>query len=336
MAEYSVSTIKPSDIKSLNAVDEILRSQNLKRDNGLDCIAVVRNEEYEIVATGSALGNTLRCFAVKDECKGEGILNLLVTYLVDVQIQRGNSDIFLYTKPSSSEFFRSLGFHEIAKVENKLVFMENKSNLFNSFLDGLSCYKKDKRSGCIVMNANPFTKGHRYLVEQALKDCDVLHVFIVSEDKSEIPFSVRKKLVEAGLSDLKKVIIHDSGSYIISNATFPSYFLENDEDVMTVHASLDANIFVKIASAMGIDVRFVGSEPFSKVTSIYNNVLSKRLPESGIELKIIERLEVNNRPVSASDVRLAVKNRDFETLSNLVPSTTLEFFLNSESSTGKL
>lgn len=328
MADYFVSSINLSDSKALSAVDEILKSQNLKRDGNLDCIAVVRNEDYDIVATGSSLGNTLRCFAVKDEYKGEGLLNLLVTYLMNYQIKNGNSHVFLYTKPSSAQFFESLGFHVITVVENKLVFMENKADRFNIYLSELAATAcPASRTGCIVMNANPFTKGHRYLIEQALKNCDVLHLFIVSEDLSEIPFSIRKKLVLEGISDLKNIIVHDSGSYIISNSTFPSYFLKNDEDVMAVHAALDASVFTKIAQALNINIRFAGSEPFSKVTSIYNNVMSKILPENGIEFRVFERLKYNGRPVSATDARRAIELSDFEMLDKLVPASTSDFFI---------
>ena len=38
--------------------------------------------------------------------------------------------------------------------------------------------------GAVVMNCNPLTLGHRYLIEQALKQCDYLMIFVVQEDKS--------------------------------------------------------------------------------------------------------------------------------------------------------
>ncbi len=64
------------------------------------------------------------------------------------------------------------------------------------------------------MNANPFTLGHQYLVEKAASECDTLHIFIVSEDASLVPFPVRKKLVLEGTCHLPNVICHDSGPYL--------------------------------------------------------------------------------------------------------------------------
>lgn len=108
------------------------------------------------------------------------------------------------------------------------------------------------------MNANPFTLGHRYLVEQACKENDWLHLFMVSEDASYFPYAVRKRLIKEGTADLKNIIYHDSGPYIISSATFPSYFQKDDLAVIESHANLDLAIFVKIAERLGIKARYVG------------------------------------------------------------------------------
>lgn len=80
------------------------------------------------------------------------------------------------------------------------------------------------RTGAVVMNANPFTLGHRWLVEYAASKVDLLHVFIVSEDVSLVPLSVREQLVREGTADLGNLVYHQTGPYMISNATFPSYF----------------------------------------------------------------------------------------------------------------
>ncbi len=328
MSDFYVSSIKPDDYKTLSIVDEILAGQDLKRDNGLDTVAVVRNSDDEIIATGSALGNTFRCFAVREEYKGAGLLNLLVTYLMDIQIKAGNSLVFLYTKPSSAHFFESLGFYEIVRVDGKLVFMENRRGHFDKYISEMCKKYPGKRVGAIVMNANPFTKGHRFLIEQALKDCDFLHLFLVSEEKSDLECRVRKELVLRGVSDLDNIIIHDSGPYIISNATFPSYFLKNEEDIMNVHASLDVSVFAKIAEAVGINVRYAGSEPFSRKTAIYNDVMTRKLPENNIEFVVFNRLENNGKPISASDARDYIRNKDFKKLEEIVVLSTLDYFLN--------
>jgi [citrate (pro-3S)-lyase] ligase len=216
-------------------------------------------------------------------------------------------------------------------VEGSFVFLENRSNGFKNYLAHLTELSfKDGVSGAIVLNANPFTKGHLHLVETAASQCDHLHLFVVSEDKSLFPYKVRRHLVEKGTEDFKNVSIHESGPYIISNATFPSYFLKDEADVMKKHALLDATVFTSIAKAMNIKMRFVAEEPFSAVTSVYNMVLSEHLPQNGVDFKIIPRLEHNGTPISASNVRLALKNSDWDTLESIVPQSTLEYLQSPE------
>ncbi len=136
--------------------------------------------------------------------------------------------------------------------------------------------------------------------------------------------------MEKGTEELKNVSIHESGPYIISNATFPSYFLKDETDVMKKHALLDATVFTSIAKAMNIKKRFVAEEPFSAVTSVYNMVLAEHLPQNGIEFDIIPRLEYNGIPISASNVRLALQNSDWDTLENILPPTTLSYLRSPE------
>ena len=176
------------------------------------------------------------------------------------------------------------------------------------------------------MNANPFTLGHQYLVETAAASCDLLHLFIVSEDSSLVPFSVRKKLVMEGTAHLKNICYHESGPYIISSATFPSYFQKDETAVIESHARLDLAVFTRISEALGITCRYVGEEPTSLVTSMYNEIMAAELPKADIQCRIIPRKEANGKPISASTVRQCLKDGDMETLKTLVPETTLRYF----------
>lgn len=326
MSEYAISQIHPSDRRSLAQIDALLQQEGISRDANLDYICAMYDENYQIIATGSCFANTLRCFAVSSSHQGEGLLNEMISHLVDVQYQRGNLHLFLYTKTKSAKFFKDLGFYEIAQVENTLVFMENRRSGFADYLAGLSKTKREGLSAALVMNANPFTLGHQYLVEKAASECDTLHLFIVSEDASLIPFSVRKKLVLDGTSHLPNVICHDSGPYIISNATFPSYFLKDEESVIKGHAKLDLIIFTKIAQTLSVTRRYVGDEPTSLVTGIYNRIMARQLPLAGIECTIVPRKHALGKPISASTVRQLLQKKDFEALGKFVPVTTLEYF----------
>lgn len=330
MSNYSISQIYPTDNMGLSQVDALLKQEGISRDPNLDYICGMYDDNYHIIATGGCFSNTLRCFAVDHNHQGEGLLNEIISHLIDFQYQRGNLHLFLYTKINTSKFFRDLGFYDIAYVDNTLVFMENRKTGFADYLHELSKTSSDKKSACIVMNANPFTLGHQYLVEKAASECDILHLFIVSEDVSLIPFSIRKRLVIEGVSHLPNVICHDSGSYIISNSTFPSYFLKDEVQVIKSHCRLDLTIFTKIAEALNITSRYVGDEPTSQVTSIYNQIMKDELPKNGIECHIIPRKEAFNTPISASTVRMLIKNQDYNMLESLLPASSLEFFKSKE------
>ena len=325
---YTISKIYPSDKRANRQIDALLEAEGIRRDGNLDYTCGMYDEDMNLIATGSCFGNTLRCMAVSSAHQGEGLMNQIVTHLLDVQYQRGNLHIFLYTKCDSAKFFGDLGFYEIVRIDGQIVFMENRRTGFQDYLDRLAKEREEgKRSAALVMNANPFTLGHQYLAEKAAAENDILHLFIVSEDASLVPFPVRKKLVMEGTAHLKNIRYHDSGPYIISSATFPSYFQKDQEAVLESHALLDLTVFTRIAQAMNITRRYVGEEPNSLVTGIYNEIMRKKLPEKGIECVIVPRLRSEGKAISASTVRQAIKAGNWEALKELVPKTTLDYFM---------
>ena len=327
MSEYTISKIYPSDKHSLNQIRALLEQAGITLDANLDYTCGMYDEDYNIIATGSCFGPTLRCFAVSKQHQGEGLLNQIITHLMDVQFQRGNMHLFLYTKVDSAKFFGDLGFYEIARVDGTLVFMENRRDGFANYLKRLEKTRTEGTCAALVMNANPFTLGHQYLAETASAACDTLHIFVLSEDTSLVPFAVRKQLVKAGVAHLPNVVLHDSGPYIISNATFPSYFLKDENAVIHGHARLDLAVFTRIAKALNVTVRYVGEEPTSLVTGIYNGIMAQSLPEAGIACRILPRKDAGGKAISASTVRQAIQQEDWETVKTLVPQTTLDYFL---------
>lgn len=327
MSDYTITQINPSDKYGNRLVNELLTAEGIRRDANLDYTCGMYDDEMNLIATGSCFGNTLRCMAVSHTHQGEGLMNSIVSHLIEVQFSRGNTHLFLYTKCDSARFFGDLGFYEIARINGQIVFMENKRTGFSGYLNSLEKQKESApRVAALVMNANPFTLGHQYLVEKAASENDILHLFIVSEDASLVPFSVRKKLVMEGTAHLKNIRYHDSGPYIISNATFPSYFQKDEQAVIESHAMLDLTVFTKIAAALGINRRYVGEEPTSLVTGIYNQIMSEKLPENGIECVIVPRKENKGAVISASTVRQALKEENWPLLAELVPETTLNYF----------
>ena len=330
MADYSVAPVRPGDARMMAQVDALLQAEGIRRDANLDYTCAVCDEAGQVIATGSCFGNTLRCFAVSRAHQGEGLLNTVVTHLIEYECARGNVRLFLYTKAESAKFFADLGFYEIARVDGALVFMENRRDGFAAYLRRLTATRRPGKSAAIVMNANPFTLGHQYLVETAAEACDTLHLFIVSEDASLVPFAVRKRLVQAGTAHLPNVICHDSGAYMISNATFPSYFLHDEAAVIDSHARLDIAVFTQIATALGITARYVGEEPTSAVTAAYNRVMCAELPRVGIDCVVVPRRKSGGQPISASTVRQCLQIGDWQTLRTFVPQTTYDYFTSPE------
>ena len=328
---YSIAQVFPNDFRTLAQIDALLKQEGIERDKNLDYICAMFDDEFHVIATASCFGNTLRCFAVDHLHQGEGLLNEILSHLIEVEAARGYIHLFLYTKPSTAEFFKDLGFFEIARVPGKLVFMENRRSGFSSYLFSLSSSARPEGvSAAIVMNANPFTLGHQYLVETAAAQCDTLHLFVVSEDASLVPASIRRQLVAQGVEHLRNVFLHDCGPYMISIATFPSYFLKDSETVIESQAQLDLQIFLQIAERLHLQARYVGEEPTSQVTSIYNRVMSEQLAKAGIACHIIPRKELDGRAISASTARKCLQQGDLEGFRRLVPESTWQWFVSAD------
>lgn len=379
MSVYPVTEIDPRNERDMTAVDRLLADEGLRRDRHLDFICGMYDDGGSLIATGSLYRATLRCMAVSGAHRGEGLLNSVISFLTEKAVSSGYSHLFVCTKYDTALFFKDVGFYEIATVRDTISFLENKRGAFFAYLDALeeAAARKtganigdsgtsvpDRQSAectgiisAIVMNANPFTLGHQFLVEQASRESSLVHLFLVSEDESVFPFSVRKKLVTEGTKHLENVILHDSGPYMISNATFPSYFQKDDAAVTRSHAAIDAAVFLKIAQRLKITRRYVGEEPFSETTNLYNEVLGTMLPEAGVALAVVPRKTVQGREISASGVRALIREDTFapggsapvahdgngeeadaahlsdacrKTLAHLVPPATLAFLASEE------
>ena len=329
--DFNGKRIFLEDMLERKKLEKFLNIQGIKLDKNLDyTVGIYKGNE--LIATGSFFKNTLRCLAVKSEYQGMGALNTVVSNLMNEQYERGFTHIFLYTKCNYLRLFNDLGFYEVARVDDLLEFMENKSNAVTNYsLELAKTSVKADRVASIVINANPFTLGHQHLIEEASSENDVVHVFVVSEEASVIPFSVRYELVRRGTKHLKNIVLHKTGDYIISNATFPSYFIKDEENVVLVHAKLDLEVYKKyIVPALGITSRYVGEEPYCKVTKKYNEVMKESLEKEGIICKTIPRFSINGKAVSASSIRQYIREDKVKEIKELVPDTTYDYFISKE------
>ena len=180
------------------------------------------------------------------------------------------------------------------------------------------------RGGVVVMNCNPFTLGHRYLIEQAAKQVERLYVMVVRENCSLFAYTERKAMVEQGVADIENVSVIDGSDYAISRATFPTYFLKRLDDAADTQMLLDLDLFRRhIAPALGATVRFVGTEPTDQLTRRYNQLMHEALKD----VRETDRLEKDGYAVSASRVRKAMEEGDMNTIRQLVPPTTLPYII---------
>lgn len=280
-------------------------------------------EEGELVATGSRQDNLLKCIAVDDSYQGQGLTATLLTNLVQDAFLSGHQHLFLYTKPKNEVLFSSLFLYPIAKTDQVLL-MENKRRGIEKFLSDLPQGKTEGVIGSAVMNCNPFTKGHRYLIETAARECDWVYVFVLSEDKSRFSAKDRLEMVKRGTADLPNVTVLPTGPYLLSSATFPTYFLKDREKAPQIQCQLDIGVFSQYyAPKFGITRRYVGTEPLSPMTNQYNEALKENLPGKGIELREVPRLTIGQTPISATNVRANLHQE--QTLKELLPQTTYQY-----------
>lgn len=178
--------------------------------------------------------------------------------------------------------------------------------------------------GSIVMNCNPFTLGHRWLIEEARRQVDFLIIFVVEEDRSVFTFEERFMMVHNGVSDLDNVKVVPSGDNILSQQTFPEYFVKVEDEQLVENVERDIAIFAEqIAPKLNISRRFVGEEPEDRVTNSYNAAMKKILPAHGIDVVEIPRKETGGKIISASLVRRCLETNDQEALAKLVPQSTM-------------
>ena len=356
-----IQTLNPTTPRQRQRIEAFLKRNGLRFDD-MHYYAAVTDDDGEMIAGGGLKGNVIKCVAVDDAHKGEAIANTLISHLIAHANEEGHSNVMLFTKPKNRQLFESLSFRLLAEAP-EAVLMETGIGGINNMVEQLKkireegevckennqeCKKEEKTNlnittpqhlnpstphhlttttplrGVVVMNCNPFTLGHRYLIEQAAKQVERLFVMVVREDCSLFAYAERKAMVEQGVAHLKNVTVIDGSEYAISQATFPTYFLKRLDDAADTQMLLDLDLFRRhIAPALGATVRFVGTEPTDRLTRRYNQLMHEVLAD----VRETARLEKEGNAVSASRVRKAMEQGDMSTIRQLVPPTTLPYII---------
>lgn len=314
------------------AVASLLSSQGLIYEEGADETAIVENVDGRIVATASLFGDVIRMVAVDASEQESGLSAVALSSVLEAARVRGVSHLFVYTKSDMAPRFASLGFRSIASTEtvSLLEIGEPGIGLYRKYL--AECRYPDtagKRCGAIVVNCNPFTRGHRYLIEKASEACDFLYVIVVEANLSAFSFDDRLAMVRLGTRDLENVAVLRSGSYAVSAATFPTYFLKErgEMSVAREQTRLDLDLFTRLfVPALDIAVRFVGTEPESVITNLYNEAMKETLPPAGVAVCEIERIRSDaGDAISASRVRRLLAAGETQAVRAYLPETTIAY-----------
>ena len=311
-----------------------MRVERFLADSGLrledvDYYAAVTDDDGNIIAGGGLQGNVIKCIAVGEAARETGLSNKLISHLIGMATQQGADTVKVYTKPDNQTVFQSMGFKVLASSPCAIL-MENGVRGIGRYTDYLRHVRGDRPDGAaaIVMNANPFTCGHRYLVEQAAAEASTLYVIVVREDRSTFSYVERLAMIQAGCKALDNVVVVEGSDYAISELTFPTYFLKQVTDATDTHITLDLDLFARhIAPALGVTTRYVGSEPIDELTARYNELMQELLPQHGITVKMIDRFQQDGLPVSASRVREALAEGSLKQASELVPETTVPYLI---------
>ena len=349
----NILELHPTIPRQRRQIETFLQANGLRYDDVDYYAALVDESSDEMIAGGGLKGCVIKCVAVADGHKGEAVANVIVSHLLAKANEDGYQCVKLYTKPHNRQLFESLSFRLIAEAPNAILMetgvggiekwsyelrvtndelrirsdeLRIKSDELGVRNDELRIKSVRKPIGAIVMNANPFTLGHRFLVEQSSELVERLYVVVVREDCSMFSYSERKAMVIQGVRDIGNVVVVDGSDYAVSAATFPTYFLKQISDATDTQITLDLDIYRRrIAPALGATIRFFGSEPTDPLTRRYNELMHQQLGEDHVHE--IQRKQQDGSPISASRVRKAMLEGRLWDAIQMVPPTTIPYII---------
>ena len=302
-----------------------LAKHGLEYEGGVD-FTVNLLENGEIVATGSLAGDTLRYVAVSWTHQSRGLAATIVSEVINYAATVGRHHLFLFTHPRNRRIFTSLGFYEVASTDKALL-LENRLDGLESYVASLA-RPQGETVGCIFADCNPFTNGHRHLIETAAKESDWVHVFILPGAFGELPTEVRRQMAVEGTKHLNNVVVQPISPYLIPPYAFPDYFIEEKEQSDIINCALDLTLFAeRIAKPLGITRRYLGKEPHCRVSAAYNREMHRLLPGYGIVVVEVPRLAHKGGPISGGRVRRLYEQGKLAELAELVPASTLELLI---------
>lgn len=311
-ADFDIREVPDALPHAQDEVNRLLAANGLRREPTGVYIGIYNQDDHLVGGGGlDTRSGIIKCLALDESLRGSGAANALVSRLRSEARLRGFRRVVVTTKPEYEPLFRDMAFYPVARC-SKAVIMESTPRGLGDYCKSLAQHRRPGHNGIIVMNGNPFTKGHLHLITTAAAEVDWLYILVVEEDRSDFPYLMRRAMIENGVRRLSNVTVLSTGPYSVSAETFPSYFLKRIDDATDVSIALDLDIFCRhIAPALGVEVRYAGTEPSDPLTARYNQLMAEILPTHGIRLREIKRVEDNAGPISASALRRAIADRRF-------------------------
>ena len=308
-------------------VRQFLEQFKLYYEDDIDETIVIR-ENGKIIATASTSHNIIKCIAIDPNHQGRNLLATLMTEMIKRLALKEITHYFVYTKDDQADLFKSLGLKKIVQTID-VALLEGGDTITHKLKNLKETYQlSNKPKAAIVVNANPMTKGHYHLIETVSKEHQEVLVFVVSEERSIFPFEARLNIVKEACQSLENVIVVPTLDYLVSYATFPKYFMKNESKIREEHALIDVLIFKEYyMKIFNIQERYVGEEPLSPMTAMYNQTMKKYLNN---RFHIIPRKTLNNTPISASTVRKLLRKNGLEAVKPYVTTSTYQYLLSDQ------
>lgn len=323
--DLEIRKLNLTDSRTAEQVNAFLQDAGLRLEDGIRYFAGMFDAEDNLVGCGGIDGNIIKCLAVSADARGSGASALLISHLVSHVLDLGHRCVRVFTKPEYKGLFKSLGFSLCGESVSALL-LESDSRPLRNYCEYLSEHKAD---GVIVANADPITLGHLYLITTAASQCRRLAVIAVgAHPRNTFRYAERIAMLRKATAHLPNVEVLEGSEYVISQFSFPSYFIKRADKISEAQAELDLDIFSRhIAPALGCEKRFVGTEPIDRLTAQYNTVMKEMLPAAGVEVVEIKRKEEADAPISASRVRKALGEGRLHDVLPLVPASDIPYLL---------
>lgn len=261
----------------------------------LDSMAGIYDEEEErLLACCGLDGSTVKCLAVAPEARRLNLAARLVAYQTDRACRMGHDNVTVFTKPANEELFRQMGFSLVGRAAGAIM-LESDPRALPRYAAYLRSLRRPGKCGAVVMNGNPLTRGHLYLIEEARRRADHLYVILVADNPlTFFSYADRREMLARTVCGMENVTLVEGSIYSVSAATFPSYFIKTKTQATEAHIALDLDIFGRhLAPALGATLRFVGEEPLDPLTAAYNAGMHRLLPGYGVEVVEIPRCRVS-------------------------------------------